>query len=79
MESVSLRGGVGEEGSEGEEAYVGTGAALQLGLDFPGKRRLAVLMQDNIVAFGVDILRVDEKPVHVEETGANFGESGAQR
>ena len=51
--------GVGKEGSGGE-AYVGTGAALQLGLDFPGKRRLAVLMQDYVVAFGVEILGINE-------------------
>ena len=51
--------GVGEEGSGGE-AYVGTGAALQLGLDFPGKGRLAVFMQDYVVAFSVEILGINE-------------------
>ena len=76
MDSVSLRGGVGKEGSGGE-AYVGTRAALQLGLDFPGKRRLAVLMQDYVVAFGVNVFCIDEKSVHVKETGADFRESGA--
>ncbi len=58
--------------------YVGTGAALQLGLDLPGERRLAVLMQNHVVAFGVNVLGIDEKSVHVKETGADFGESGAQ-
>ena len=67
--------GCGERGF-GREAYVGTRAALQLGLDFPGERRLAVLMQDDVVAFRVDILSIDEKSVHVEETGSNFRESG---
>lgn len=70
--------GCGERGFGRREAYVGTGTALQLGLDFPGKRRLAVLMQDYVVAFGVDILCIDEKSVHVKETGAYFRESVAQ-
>lgn len=69
--------GCGEREFREGEAYVGTGAALQLGLDFPGKGRLAVLMQDYIVALGVDILGIDEKSVHVKETGADFGESEA--
>lgn len=69
--------GCGERGFGRREAYVGTRAALQLGLDFPGKRRLAVLMQDYVVAFRIDILGIDEKSVHVKETGANFWESGA--
>ena len=70
--------GRGEGECGRREAYVGTGAALQLGLDLPGKRGLAVLMQDYVVALGVDILGVDEEPVHVEETGADVGESGGQ-
>lgn len=60
------------------EAYVGTRAALQLGLDFPGKRRLAVFMQDYVVALGVDILGVNEEPVHVKETCADLWKSGAR-
>lgn len=68
--------GCGERGFGRREAYVGTRAALQLGLDFPGKRRLAVLMQDYVVALGVDVLGIDEKSVHVEETGADPWESG---
>ena len=73
-----LRGGAGKEGSGGEYAYFGTRAALQLGLDFPRKRRPSVFMQNHVVAFGVDIFSVDEKSVHVKETGADFRESGAQ-
>ena len=68
--------GCGERGFGRREAYVGTRAALQLGLDFPGKRRLAVLMQDYVVALGVDVLGIDEKSVHVEETSADSWESG---
>ena len=67
---------MGKEGSGRERAYVGTGAALQLGLDFPWKRRHAVLMQNYVVALGVDVLGIKEESVHVEETGADFGESG---
>ena len=51
--------GGGERGFGKREAYVGTGAALQLGLDFPGKRRLAILMQNYVVALRVDVLCVD--------------------
>ena len=72
---VSVCVGVWEKRVRGE-AYVGTRAALQLGLDFPGKRRLAVLMQDYVVALGVDVLGIDEKSVHVEETGADSWEPG---
>ena len=61
-----------------EQAYFGTRAALQLGLDLPRKRRPSVFMQNYIVAFGVDIFSVDEKSVHIKETGADFRESGAQ-
>lgn len=70
--------GCGERGFGRREAYVGTRTALQLGLDFPGKRGLAVLMQDYVVAFGVDIFGIDEQSVHVKETGADFRESGVQ-
>ena len=35
-------------------------------------------MQDYVVAFGVDIFGIDEKSVHVKETGADFRESGIQ-
>lgn len=68
--------GCGGKGFGRREPYVGTRAALQLCLDFPGKRRLAVLMQDYVVAFGVNILGINEKSVHVKETSADFWESG---
>lgn len=74
---LSGEGGAGDRQlGPGMEDFgrVGTRAALQLGLDFPGKRRLAVLMQDYVVAFRIDILGIDEKSVHVKETGANFWE-----
>lgn len=71
--------GVGVRGKRvREETNVGTRAALQLGLDFPGERRLAVLMQDYVVAFGVNVFGIDEKSIHVKETGANCWESRGQ-
>lgn len=33
-------------------------------------------MQDYVVAFGVNILGINEKSVHVKETSADFWESG---
>ena len=35
-------------------------------------------MQNYVVALGVDVFGVEEKSVHVKETGADVGESGAQ-
>ena len=35
-------------------------------------------MQNHVVALGVDVFSVDEKSVHVKETGADFRKSGAQ-
>ena len=34
-------------------------------------------MQNYVVAFGVDVFSVDEKSVHVKETGADPRESGS--
>lgn len=64
-----------EEGPRGERAYFGARAPLELGFDFPGQRRLAIFVQEDIVAFGVDVLGVYEEAVHIEETGADFRES----
>ena len=35
-------------------------------------------MQNHVVTFGIDVFSVDEKSVHVKETGADFRESGTQ-
>lgn len=72
-----MRGVCGERGFGRREAYFGTRAALQLGFDFPGQRRLAVLVQDHIVTSGIDVFGIDEESVHVKETGADSRESGA--
>ena len=33
-------------------------------------------MEDEVDAFGVEVFGVEEKTVHVEETGADRGEAG---
>ena len=33
-------------------------------------------MQNHIIAFGVDVFSIDEKSIHVKETGADSRESG---
>lgn len=74
---VSLCGVCGERGFGRREANFGSRAALQLGFDFPGQRRLPVLMQDHVVTSGIDVFGIDEESVHVKETGADSRESGA--
>lgn len=55
--------------------YLWTGPTLELGFDVPGQRGFAVLMENYIVAQGVDVLRVNEKAVHVKETGSDVWET----
>ena len=58
------------------EDYFRTWAALELGFDLPRKRGFSILVEDHVVAFGVDILRVDEEAVHIKKAGSNFGKAG---
>ena len=51
------------------------GPPLQLGFDAPWERGLAVLVQDYIGNEAVDVFRVDEEAVHVEEAGSDGGEA----
>lgn len=53
----------------------GTWAALELGLDGPGKGTFAILFENHVNALRVDVLGVEEKAVHVEETGPNGREA----
>lgn len=32
-------------------------------------------MKDDVIAEGIDVLRINEEPVHVEQTGPNVGET----
>ena len=47
---------------------------MKLCFDAPGQVRATVLLEDDVVAFGVDVFGVEEEPVHVEQTGSNLGE-----
>lgn len=48
---------------------------MQLSLDIPGQTRTAILLQDNVVAEGIDIFSVNQKTIHIEKAGADFGEA----
>ena len=52
---------------------------MKLGFDVPGQRRFAVLMEDHIVAMGVDVLRVNQKTVHVKQACSDFRETDSSR
>lgn len=52
---------------------------MKLGFDVPGQRGFAVLMENYIVAKGVDVLGVNEKTVHVKEACSDFGETDSSR
>lgn len=62
------------QGLEGEE-YFWSGTALELGFDAPRQIWLSVLVKNDVIAEGVDILRVNEESVHVEEAGPDVGET----
>lgn len=49
-------------------------AALLGGFDSPGIIGAVVLVQDVVVDLGVDVLRVDEEAIDVEDTGPNCWE-----
>lgn len=85
-EVLVLQGGlVGEEGGVGEgeagpllEDDVGgwAGPALELGFDRPGEGGEGVVLEDCVGDEGVDVFGVEEEAVHVEEEGADGGETG---
>jgi len=80
LESVELFGvfleADGELGPVGKESVGGrTRAALELGFDGPGEFRALVLLEDEVHTDGVDILRVQEKPVQVEKTSSDGREA----
>lgn len=54
----------------------GTGTALQAGFDGPGEFGLAVAVEDDVDALGVDVFGVQEESVHVEQTGPDGREAG---
>ncbi len=58
-----------------DESYLGARSPLQLGFDFPRQRGFAVLVQDDIIAVGVNVFGVNQQSVHVEEAGADRGEA----
>lgn len=60
-------------------AHLWSRATLHLALDLPGKIWAAILVTQDIVTMGVDIFGVEEKTVHVEQTGAYFRKSKALR
>lgn len=55
--------------------YLRLWTSLQLSLDRPGKHWLAVHGKDFVCDLGVFVLRVDQQPVHVEETRTNAWET----
>lgn len=50
--------------------------ALLLGFDAPWQVGLAVRVEDVIIDLGVDVFRVDEEAVYVEDAGADRAEGG---
>ena len=55
---------------------MGTGPAHELGFYFGGEGTFAVGGEEFVCDFCVDAFGVDEEAVHVEETGADFGQGG---
>lgn len=59
----------------GGKEYFWSGTALQLGFDAPRQRWLSILVKDDVIAEGIDVLRVNEESVHVEQAGPNVGKT----
>lgn len=55
--------------------YLVSRPTLELGFDVPGQRGFAVLVENHVVAKGVDVFGIDEEAVHVKEAGSDFGET----
>ncbi|KAI9163823.1 Tetratricopeptide repeat protein 1 [Paramyrothecium foliicola] len=69
--------GNGQLGPVIEELVGGrAGSALELGLDGPGERALAELVEDDVDAEGVEVLSVDEQAIHVEQASPDGWEAG---
>jgi hypothetical protein len=49
---------------------------LELGFDGPGEGGAVVFGEEDVCAEGVEVFRVEEEAVHVEETGADGGWRG---
>lgn len=60
---------------DSRRTYLWTRSPLQLGFDGPGNGGLAEFLQDDVVAFGIEVFGVDQQSVHVEQTCADFRES----
>lgn len=50
-----------------------------MAFDLPREVWAAVLLTDDVVTVGVDVFGVEEETIHIEETGADFGKSEAQK
>lgn len=71
-----LRVADGQLSPFGEDAVCfGGGTALEFGLDEPGQGRPVVLLEDEVDAQRVEILRVEEEAVYVEEAGSDRREA----
>jgi hypothetical protein len=53
----------------------GPGSALKLGFNTPRKGWPAIAVEHVVRALGVKVFCVEEKTVHVKETGADWGKS----
>ena len=56
--------------------HLWTWATLELRFNLPGEIAAPVFLQDYVVALGVDVFCVENEPVHIEETGSDFGKPG---
>lgn len=57
------------------EGYFRTWAALELGFDLPRKRGFSILVEDHVVAFGIDVLGVNQEAVHIKKASSDFWEA----
>lgn len=48
---------------------------MELGFDAPRQRWLSILVKDDVVAKGIDVLRINEESVHVEQAGPDVGKT----
>lgn len=51
---------------------------MKLGFNAPWEVGFAIVGQNNVIAFRVDVFCVDEEAIHVEQTGAHGWEAGIQ-
>lgn len=55
--------------------YSRSRTALELRFDTPWHFGAAVLAQDYVDYFGVDIFGIDEEAIHIKDTGSDWGEA----